>query len=85
MIATPAIATSRRARSVAMATDHRSTRRSRVHPARPPQEAAMLRAQLAATQDAASTAGDLIDSLRRTRRYRLACRIAAPLDRLRGR
>ncbi len=55
-------------------------------------EASVLRAQLAAAQEssrtaeeAARTAYELLEQLRRTRRYRLACRIAAPLDRLRRR
>ncbi len=49
------------------------------------QEVATLHAELTDAQDDASTAHRLLDEVCRTRRYRLASRLAAPLDRLRGR
>ncbi len=44
-----------------------------------------LRALLAQMEAAASMANERLEALRGTRRYRLACRIAAPLDRMRAR
>jgi hypothetical protein len=44
-----------------------------------------LRALLAQMQAAASLANERLDALQNTRRYRLACRFASPLDRLRAR
>ena len=49
------------------------------------EELATLRDRLAAAEAAARAAGDALESIRETRRYRFACRIAAPLDRMRGR
>lgn len=47
-------------------------------------EIAALRVRLATAEDQARSGHELLESLRATRRYRLATTIAAPLDRLRG-
>jgi hypothetical protein len=48
-------------------------------------EADRLRTLLAQMEAAARLANERLDALQNTRRYRLACRIASPLDRLRAR
>jgi hypothetical protein len=47
-------------------------------------EISTLRDRLAATEAAARIANNQLEFIHETRRYRLACRIAAPLDRMRG-
>jgi hypothetical protein len=46
---------------------------------------AAAHAEIARVEGAARAANEQLDALRNTRRYRLACRIASPLDRMRGR
>jgi hypothetical protein len=48
-------------------------------------EADRLRSLLAQMEAAATLAHERLEALQKTRRYRLACRIASPLDRLRAR
>lgn len=48
-------------------------------------EADRLRTLLSQMEAAASLANERLEALQNTRRYRLACRIASPLDRLRAR
>ncbi len=48
-------------------------------------EADRLRTALAQMEAAASAANQRLEALQSTRRYRLACRIASPLDRMRAR